>query len=279
MISKKLVLVFLTGILLAALLISGGVQALVLGIILSENTVLVGDKTSILVNVDLEDDEITIDKLMFDLNGTVYMPCYFNTDGSYVKNVTSCKGMAVERINETCDGYCSGYVDENKFKFNITINTAGYQVGLYRTEIVLFSGEDAYRQGGESLVIVGNSTPFESCSVRADDGSILLNGVEFGNKVKLNFNIPKRKAVNGEGSLVAQKGNDRLNYKFIIDKTILNNATTTKVLVAGEYRIGRGNEINERAIITLNKAKGTASVEGLDIKAMSLNIKFIKGCE
>ena len=279
----KIIAFLISLVIVASLFFLGPVQAFILGLTIPNQEVLVGDNLIVNINAKITSEEnLNFDKFLIDLSGPVSISCLFYANGS---PISSCVGFTIEKISNNTDcvgyGYCSGYgygYNEQNYEYIITINTSYYPAGLYNSKIFSFDGNKIFSQEGPQVVLKVEEDVLESCSIRAEGGIVKVDELNLIKKNKLSLYIPKHGASNGKGSLVSQN-NKRLTYKFDTNGILENNEMTAKFVIKGEYKIQRGDEISENAVVTINKVNNKISIKGDKLKADNMDIKFIKGCK
>lgn len=267
---------FLIGVMVAI----GPVQALTLSLISSATNIVSGDKIEFIANVNLEEDK-DVNYIVLDLAGPLSVACVFDIEGN---NVTSCIGISIERIDNDSStpgygyGYGYGYGEfDNNLTYKITVDTTNYPTGIYSSNLVVLADDEEYSIEGEEIEISSSQASLQRCSVRAEDGEGNIMGEDVYSRVKLNFNIPSSKAVNGKGSLISQ-GNERFSYSYSVVKVLENKKDEFTVRVEGDYKIGRGQKEDQTATITVNRKTKTAEVHADDFDFEDLDVTLIKGC-
>ena len=258
--------------------LAGPANAFILGLTISDSEIVVGDEVSFIASAEIEDGEvIPINAFILDLSNGISITCTFLPDGT---KISSCNGISIQKISDANFSFGYGYNGYTKgiLSYNITLNTTHIPAGLYSTKLIAIAGNDRYDFEGGDIRILGEAPRFESCSVRADDGGLNVGETFFNGRTKLNFNIPKSNAATkGKGTLTSQSG-DRFSYKFDVVKILENEDDIVKIQTQGSYKIGRGEDVETEAVITVDKSLNLINVDSEDFSAQDLLINFIKGC-
>lgn len=289
MINSKIIAgIFVLGI-LSFLIFSGPAQAFILGLVISDNEVQQGEKISFEVSVEMEkgDKSSDVNYFILSLRGpansitTEYL-CKFNPNGSILDG---CSGIKIKKNPESWDeqGFCEGYGYPGGkciFSYNVTLGTKNYAPGKYETLLIVNIKKNNIRKRGGDITInpKGTPLPLNICSLRADGGTSIVEGRDFGNKTKLNLFISFKNSPKGQGSLVAQKGRDRLSYRFNFVELLENNNNKISFSVSGKYRIGPKEGVDENAVMTFDKIKNTLNVKGENVGIKNMKINFREGC-
>ncbi|MEK6906333.1 MAG: hypothetical protein AABW81_01790, partial [Nanoarchaeota archaeon] len=162
-------------------------------------------------------------------------------------------------------------------KYNITFDSSLYKFGKYFSELTLFAGENPYTSDKQEFMITDIEEPLDGCSVRGDGGNLIINEINLG-EGDINFHIPLGNAANGKGSFSAQKGSERLEYKYEIKKVIQNTNSMATILVMGEYKLQRDKQIQEDAIITLDKINKKVSLKSKTFSIEDMKVTFMNRC-
>lgn len=258
---------------------NGPAEAFTIGLINSKDDVFNGEIVSMQASVKIEPDEtVNIESLILRLksiDNKNEIKCKFSVNGDVIEG---CSGMNIVKMNVTQSqyGYGYGYDFNNvELNYNITINTTSYASGLYRTSFGLISsGEIISERSGVNLII-RDRAEIRDCSIRAKDSVIKVENKTFKNG-KLNFYIPVKNAVSGQGYLIGQSGRERFEFSFrIIDRKIVqNDGNTLSVPVAGNYKIGLRNPVKETALIVLDKINNKISIFGEHVVVENMDVVF-----
>lgn len=272
-INPKLIAVGLTSVVVLLLILAGPVQAFVLGLSVDDTQILVGDSLIFLAQANLEVGESAeVNAFVLDLSGPVSISCTFFPNAT---KITSCIGMNIEKIEDYNYGY--NYNLEDLY-YNITLNTENYPTGLYQTELVAIKEDEVIHIQGPEITVSDKEVFLEKCSVRSNNGEMVLLGDNFGENNKMNFNIPKATAVKGSGSLTAQYEGTRFSYSYDIKDILSSDKGVSTILVNGEYKVQRGDKVVEEATIYLNKNEKSVNIIGSDFSVNYMDVNFIEGC-
>jgi hypothetical protein len=252
------------------LILSGPAQAFTLGLEILNPEVEAGENISFMASIDIEAEEfLEIDYLVLKLYGPSPVSCVFNINGSLI---SGCDGIFIEQISSSPYQYGYGF-SEGVFRYNITLNTSEYLVGIYDTSLEIRSHEESFSQQGEQIIIRDkNIEELEKCSIRARDGTLMVNGINFGENNDLNFYLSEGSSGLGQGSLTGQMDRSRFSYDFDILGVIENNPEMAKILVSGTYRVNLGQNIPESALITFDKINNEISLVGDYVEMGDANI-------
>ena len=290
--AKSFILIITLGVLIT-LILSAPAQAYILKLDSSNTSVQKGEKVNFVGSVQKEmNDRANITSLEFILEGPLKIICKFKLDGEII---SGCNGITIQ-VTSTCTdpgyGYTNcnnesgygygGYGNSNELLYNITYDTGKYFAGKYTPSFVVKSGNSVLNSKlGEELVVSPGSIPGaqKSCSIRAKDGTAIINGESFGNKNKINFYIPLKGARKGTGYINGQKGRTTFSYNFKVVDIIEQDVNHTAISVVGDYTIGVGKKTQESAVIVLDKVSNMINVTGADINIKYMNINFkTAGC-
>ncbi|PIN90578.1 hypothetical protein COU57_03185 [Candidatus Pacearchaeota archaeon CG10_big_fil_rev_8_21_14_0_10_32_14] len=295
--SKVLALTMTIGI-LATLFFIGPIKAEIMNVFIGETDITIGEQLYFDVSMIIDKtDMMNVSSFIVDLAGPVSITCNFDTEGN---KISSCVGIDVLKLsNDTMNfhdgygyGYCSGYgsccgvygygYNCNKtvnLTYQIIINTTLYPAGSYKTYFIALTNKGPIKTQGKNINFIENGTILESCSIRAKDGSLLVDGLDLDGNGKLNFNVPKSNAALGRGTLVAQKGNTRFTYKFRVEKILKNDEQKSLILVDGSYKVRRQDGINEESVLELDKQNNLININGTTIHVQGMEVNFLRGCE
>jgi hypothetical protein len=177
---------------IAMLVLSGPATAFSLSVNSDKQSILIGDKVTFDVNLNVNNDEFNdINSLTLVIDGPSKKECTFDISGN---KLSPCSG--VEKITSSITdiqgyGYLSsfgyGYSAGKQIKFLITINSQGYLTGDYSTSIKVVSESSIITEAGNNLKIVGKtgSTTYSSSSSHNTETS---ESTETGTKGRFNVN-------------------------------------------------------------------------------------------
>jgi len=257
---------------------AGPAKAVILGLSILDKEVERGEFISFTASVEIESGELLdIDHLVLNLNGPMNEECIFYPNGSII---SGCRGMSI--VLTSSPNYRFGYgFEPGVLEYQITLDTIDYFGGTYETMLTMVVGSVEYVQKGADITIRVSIDELRGCSIRAEDGNLLYEGVDLGSRNKANFYIPAyRAATNGEGYLTGQRGRDRISFEFDISEIIENTDHNATILVSGKCKLGRQDAKNKNALIFFNKDEGKVNITSLDgtVKALNLDVNFRKGC-
>lgn len=125
--------------------------------------------------------------------------------------------------------------------------------------------------------------PSEDCSIRAKDGAVSIDEINFQN-AKLNFYVPMKNAMNGKGYLTAQTNKKRLSLNFNVVKITKTDSDNLVVEALGKGTLDK-KVINFSSIkINLDKSNNIVDVSGVSndgsetLSAPNMAVTFMKGC-
>ncbi|MBS3079127.1 hypothetical protein J4218_03325 [Candidatus Pacearchaeota archaeon] len=284
-VTKIFALIITLGVLIA-LLISAPAQAYILSFNISDENVNKGEIVNFTASIQIEpQDRANITSIQLKLMGPLDIICKFKPNGEIIEG---CNGIIIQKISNCLlySGYendcLSGYYGNNSdLKYNITYNTSVNFAGLYKTSLVVMSGNSALNSiAGKTLNVLfpGYDNQTKYCSIRAKNGDAEVGGTNFGEINKINFYIPQKGARPGTGYITGQKGRTTFSYKFtVIDRPIERDVNHTAVSVSGKYKIGLGSEIEEKSVLLLDKRTGSLDVIGKNVQIEYMDVNFNQG--
>ena len=271
---SRIVAAFVTLSILTILIVSGPADAYILGLTILNPEVNKGEIIDFTASVNVEQNEVlNISRFVLKLQGPVNDDCTFQPDGTVI---SGCFGIQIQQIETTNYNYGYGFTEGN-LTYRILLDTSQYVFGIYQTSLGIIIGSQVIDQKGQDVIIRGPVTPLEGCSIRADDGSLLAEGKQFGES-NINFYIPLKNAKNGKGALSAQIGKDRFSYKFNIDEIVENDYDSAVLAVSGKYKLGKNKYVKESALITFDKINRKISLISGNLTLFENKISFSKGC-
>jgi hypothetical protein len=270
-----------TGILVAIgifslLLFSGPAQAYVTSLVIDNNVANKGETITMLASVETGnlDNPKTINYIILNLSGPDKVQCKFYPNTTII---SGCNGITIEKFDGVDNGYCQsyGYGYGCKLEYKIKLNTDVFDYGNYATLLILNANGKNTITKTDSISI---KVPNKVCSIRASEGKLIIEN-KTSMKNKINFYIPLKNAMRGEGYLTGQLNRDRFIYRFNIDKILENSIKKTSVQVTGKYKIGLfGQQKQETAIITFDRVTNVTSLTSDDIKMTGMKINFREWC-
>ena len=266
----------LTLTVISLLIFLGPAQAFIVNINISNPLVLIGDAVSFIISASTEEgDNISSALFFLNITGPQNASCSFNVNGT---PIPSCPSFSIVKLEGSDDpfGYGYGYLTGD-FKYNVTIDSGILLPGRYNAEfIALF--DNSTKKSNVEFNIVNNSLEIEGCSIRGEDGDLLLNNTEFGSKNKLNFNIPKKNAAKGKGSLTSQDKAQRISYKFNVVEAREFDDRFIIADVTGRLRDQNKEIANENARITIDKQINEIDILGDSFSLENMDARIIKNC-
>jgi hypothetical protein len=274
--SKNLSAAIISLTLIAMLIAVGPAKAAIIGITILDDFLIIGESANFVASVEVEQGEfLNLENLTLSITGPQNFTCSFLPDGTIIG---SCPAVQIQKVQDAEFGYGYGYGYGYGFvsgvlKYNITLNTSAIQPGEYSAKLSALTLKQEFTSKKEVKFIVGESTPTEKCSLRADAGLIFLNNTQFNSpSTKLNLYVPEKRATNGEGYITAQQGKERMIYKFQVDHSIRPTKSTVLIYTSGTLKNGSKKKVPETAIILYNSNSSKINVDGklLDISNMSV---------
>lgn len=273
---KRGIAVTFTLLILIILLLAGPANAVIVSLNVWDTTVEKGSLMHFEAGVEVESGELLqVDYFVLRLIGPEIIECKFHVNGT---PISGCNGITIQNISSpSLNGYGYGF-EPGDFKFNIALDTSYYSLGKYETYLQV-TGPNSFQERGEDVHIKPPQIPggLEGCSIRAEGGDLINNGDDFG-EGKINFHIPLGNADNGKGSLTAQKGRERISYKFNVLEVIENNDMYARIQIQGERRINGGMKQEETAEIYYDKIANTIDVNCTYFDIEDMDITFKKWC-
>ena len=257
----KVIAIFITLFIVIILLLTGPANAYILGLNVLNKEVFKGENINFTASTQIEIGEfLKIDYFILKLNGPMSVECMFHTNGSIIN---SCPGITIKNISSAPYNFGYGY-GTGLFEYNITLDTSYYFPGQYSTSLVLVDNGNRIEQSGDNITIKTMIDELLGCSIRAEDGNLMAEGMDFGDG-EISFYIPLGNADVGEGHLTGQKGRNRLSYDFNIIDILINTPGYAEILVSGKYKIGRGAETPETSIIHFDKISNQITLTGTNV--------------
>jgi hypothetical protein len=263
------------------ILFSSPAEAYNLSLLISENEINRGDFITITASIeslDYSDCLKNIDSIKLLILGPTNEECNFDKDGNIIQGCSKVKDIKFEFIkkNEIYGYECQEGLGQGILKYEIILNSENLAEGNYKTSLIFNSDNKEIEKQGNEFKIKKATT--KKCSVRAADGSLIVDEINFGNNNKINFFVPITNANIGEGYLFGQKDRTRINYRFKVINTIKNSPEELLFEVSGYYRIAVNKPILEKAVITVDKLKKQISMSGKTISASYMDINLKEGC-
>ena len=129
--------------------------------------------------------------------------------------------------------------------------------------------------------------PTDTCSIRAEGGTILFNDDEItAKKNKISFFISLPNAVDSSGTLSSKKGKisssggNKISINFDIKEVLESSSDELNLKIGGEGKIDK-QKIEGEGFLTLDKINKKISVDFFNDVNFSMNdmdVYFIKGC-
>ncbi len=297
-INSKITAILLTITIILVIFFAGPANAVILSLDISKVEVTRGSTINLMPKIQIESNElVNIDSIELKLyKSSDIIECKFYPNATII---IGCEGMKInllEANDQSNFGYGYGYLYKSQsdygygygyqpgfLMYNITLNTNKFDLGKYRTELIINVEDTKFNINGQDITILSKNSPKlnNRCSIRAFDGTFNIDSKEFSNN-RIKFYITKKESVDGKGSLSGQKGRERFTYKFDIDKIIENNESNLTVAVYGRYRIGRNGiakNIPENATLNFDRVNNRVSIIGDKINIKTMMVSFIEGCE
>ena len=121
--------------------------------------------------------------------------------------------------------------------------------------------------------------PMDKCSMRASGGNAEVDGNDFGDNNKLNFNV--NYLTNGKGSLVMKDGSDRLSLSFEPKKIIETNTERLVFESSGTGKLNRESFSESSIIIEFDKNLSLLNIRGglgRNFTIINMEADVLKGC-
>ena len=261
------------------LVFSGPAQAFTIALDIPNNFVDQGEKIKVHLDVatqngDSPDNVILTFRMISKTDKKDINDCKFSSDGTII---SECGGIEITKSEITRTGYCEsyGYGEGCNLKFDLEIDSNMFEIGTYTTQLIASENGKDTTENGVNIII---GIPPKVCSIRANNGELMVNGDDYS-KNKITFYIPLKNAERGQGYVTGQLDRDRFSYRFKVDKILLFTKDILKVEVSGKYRIGSfGKFTDEKAILTLDRVNNITSLMGEDIDMSGMEIYFRQFC-
>jgi len=251
----------------------GPVRAALVGLTISNNFPVFGEFVNLIVSAEIEPDEI-LDTKNFTLSfeGPQNIVCDFLPDGTFLN---PCPGIQIQQI-ETAD-YQFGYgFLPGILKYNITLDSGSLQAGEYMVKLFVITPQEKLT-AQEQMFIIGESTPVEKCSLRAEDGSIIFDGKTFNSpRTKLNLGVSESRARKGQGFITAQQGRERISYEFDIDNAIRVSSRLILIYTSGTLKQPSKENKPESAVISFDTDSFKLDIDGDSLEIEDMKIYFAK---
>ena len=278
--TSKVIAFFLVIAIISIIIFSGPAQAFVLSLSIPDANVIQGEKVKVDLKVDTQnsDNPSDIKHLIFKMSGpennSENFSCEFSPDG---KIISGCDGIDITKVKKIESGYCKsyGYGYGCSFEYTISIDTMFFEVGTYKTSLIITAKDKDTIKNGEDIVI---NIPPKVCSVRANKGDVSIDEMQFV-KDKVSFYLPLNNAERGQGYITGQDGRERLTFRFKVDKILVYSNQMIKANVTGKYRIGGFGELTqESGILTFDRVNNVTSFVGSHIQMSGMKVYFRKFC-
>ncbi len=280
----KVISVVLTAFILVILILSGPANAFDLGFNISDISLTKGEKTTFDISLNLAETEIlNVSSITLFLDGFKKndYACKFNSDGTAL---SGCNGITIKKVvhnvTDAPDGYGYGYGYQSrtdKVSYLLTLDSAKFPSGKYKTEIEVKSGKNIVKTKGENLLITFVTKGLDGCSIRAKDGNLTVDNKLFTDS-KLNFFVQKKNAARATGYIYAQLGRTRVSYDFTTEEVLENDNNHAIILVTGSYVMNVGPKIPETAMIYFDKITNKITISGEKVNAQNLDVTFDQKC-
>lgn len=271
---NKLAAGVITSVIVLVLVLSGPASAFSLRVSVLDPTVYSGGEIKFVLTAETQNEETGIDSVTLLLDGEVDYECRFDENATII---SGCTNMEIEKLDSSYSEYGYGYQKLESVKFQVRMNTSGYNTGKYKTNLMVTQGSGSSTKRGTTINIKEPRKGIVDCSIRGSGGTLTVEDKDLGKANKINFYVPLENAANGKGYLTGQKGKDRFSYNFEVIEVISNNDDEASILVTGKYTLGLNKEVKEDAVILLIK-DGKVNLDGEYISLEDMRITFRKGC-
>ncbi len=279
-IATKLASAFIVFLIVTLIILAGPANAFQLGLDINKDVINQGENAKFQVSANVESGEIIpIDKFIFNISGPKNSVCEFD---SKTNIIVGCSDITIRQIsvgNETGYDYSYGYKTYNPglLSYELILNTSSYDTGEYHIDLRVISKGDILKKTNGVFYIGANG--LNGCSVRADDGEIIINGESFDSpRNKFSMKIPLSQAIDGKGYFTAQAGRNRINYDFKRIMVLHNDENYASVLVTGQVRTGAKDKVSEKAVIYLYKKDKRIDIDGDSFDIQHMDITFMRKC-
>ncbi len=271
----KILSVFITLGVLSILIFAGPAKAFTLGLVVSGDFFNEGDHVVFTTTLDVPEGEIlNINYLEFNIYGPKGVSCVFDPNGTII---SGCQGISIQPISIT-NTYGYGFTNMT-LNYRIVLLSEGYPGGVYYSEFKIMSDEIIYSEQSTRFIIKAESPEIKRCSIRARDGELTINKPGYwGTRNNLNFKIPLRNAANGGGYLISQHNRDRVSFDIYTNEVLDNTEDTLVVWIGGNFKLGRGSEITENAVMYIDKKNKKLDIYGENLVARDMYVNFMTGC-
>lgn len=132
------------------------------------------------------------------------------------------------------------------------------------------------------IILMEDFLPDEKCSIRAELGSLEIDGMIFDSENKLNFHIPSKNSYLGQGSLTSQKDRNRFSLSFDIKQILETNIERLVFRSEGEGSLNKEGLDFDEIIVSFDKTTNKVDIIGSGDKnfnAEDLEVSFKKWCD
>ena len=276
--SAKIYSTLIAMLVIAIIMMAGPANAFILGLIIPDPSVDLGDIINFDASLEIENDEFfDIQKFVLTISGPIETTCEFDTDGAVL---LGCEDMTIEQTSSANEDFGYGYGFTNGImSYNFNIDTSSYLPGTYETNLKVILSDGELEVQGSNLFIGLENLGLDRCSLRANKGEIEIDGILFSSpRTKLNFNVPSKNAADSTGHITAQSGRTRFSYDFEIVQVLENGEELASILVKGVSKFGSGPGSIENAVIYINKDDNDIDIVGDSFAVESMDITFQKNC-
>jgi hypothetical protein len=255
---------------LIILVLSGPAQAFILNFSLSP-FVNRGDIQTISISAEVQQGEsLDIKNFTLSLSGPKTESCSFSINATPLSNCTNIK---VNRVDQSNFSY--GYAISNiTLEYNASINSSLLPNGTYDARLTAALPDKTVETHQQFVILNSSEKGIESCSIRAKDGSAILNKNNFGNINEFTAYVPLKEALDGQGGITLDYDRNHASFKFDIKKAYPMDDNTTVFKASGILSMDKKEIFQEATIIYYkNTDKLDVNAQNLTIKGMSISFK------
>jgi len=247
---SNLLVIVLTISILSIIIITGPAKAFVLNLTSDKSSVTIGDSLVFNASISIVDESLPIEKIILELEGPENISCEFQPDSTIL---TGCKGISIKKITGDSSeyGYNYGYNEGYSYDFGygygylgdltyeITLSTADYLTGEYKTKLVVPMDNKNFTKDGPTLninAVVVSTTPNRhnsttrtvictSANWQCTDWSQCINGYETRICTNSNDNCLLYLIPNQTRTCLIENNNTNSNNLGNLNENITNSTT------------------------------------------------------
>jgi hypothetical protein len=268
----KLLSAIVTLVLIVLLILAGPARAFIFEFAIDNNFPLLGDIINFKVSAEVEPSEmIDIQTFTLMIEGPQNRACEFYPNATLL---SPCNGIQIQNTNIPTFQYGYGFLP-GLLEYDITLDSSTLQRGDYTAKLIAHTPTEDFQTSSQNLMIVQLSDPVDRCSIRAEEGLVEINNVEFDARNKLSLFASHGNSRNSKGTFTAQERRERISYKFTVDEARRTTGDVIYFDVHGELRSNR--EITqESATIIFNTKTLELEIRGDTFNVSGMSVNFAR---